>query len=345
MPRSEFQLIQSYFSEPEQVLRPDLVLGIGDDCAIVAPREQTELAFSIDTLISGVHFPNDTPPDAIAYKALAVNLSDLAAMGAEPAWFTLSLTLPGVNDDGHYVNKSVNKSEKCREEWLEAFSKSLFSLARKHQIQLVGGDTTRGPLSVTIQVTGYLEKQTGMRRSGAKVNDLIAVTGALGAAAIGLDIALQQNYESYECLPDTEKQLALDALNYPQARVKEGFFLKNIAHSALDLSDGLLSDLGHILKASDVGADLTLESLPLAASLACLDKKSAWEKALTGGDDYELCFTLAEQDWADVQKQYPGFIVIGRITAQKGLRLLNLDIQGSGQQEFEINVRGYDHFG
>ena len=333
MPRSEFQLIQSYFSDPEQVSRPDLILGIGDDCAIVAPREQANLAFSIDTLISGVHFPHDTPPDAVAYKALAVNLSDLAAMGAEPAWFTLSLTLPEVNHN------------MPREAWLEKFSQALFSLAREHNIQLIGGDTTRGPLSITIQVSGYLSKHSGMKRAGAKVNDLIVVSGALGAAAMGLDIALQQNEAQYACLSEQEKQQALDALNYPKARVEEGLSLQNIAHSAVDLSDGLISDLGHILKASDVGAELALEKLPLAASLACLDKQSAWEKALSGGDDYELCFTLAEEDWPEVNKKHPKFVVIGIITAQKGLRLLAADGQGSVRQEYKIHTRGYDHFG
>lgn len=333
MSRSEFQLIQSYFSDPEQVSRPDLILGIGDDCAIVAPREQTHLAFSIDTLISGVHFPHDTPPDAVAYKALAVNLSDLAAMGAEPAWFTLSLSLPEINPD------------MSRELWLENFSKSLFSLASEHNIQLIGGDTTKGPLAVTIQVSGYLCKHGGMKRSGAKVNDVIVVTGALGAAAMGLDIALQQNDEQYVCLSKQEKQQALDALNYPQPRVAEGLNLQSIAHSAIDISDGLLSDLGHILTASGVGAELTMEKIPLAASLACLDKKTAREKALTGGDDYELCFTLAEEDWPEVNKQYPDFSAIGFISVEKGLRLLEADAQGLGRQQYKIHTRGYDHFG
>lgn len=333
MSLSEFQLIQSYFSEPEQVSRSDIILGIGDDCAIVAPRKQINLAFSIDTLVSGVHFPHNTSPDAIAYKSLAVNLSDLAAMGAEPAWFTLSLTLPEVDN------------ELSREEWLGEFSQALFSLAREHHIQLIGGDTTRGPLSVTIQVCGYLAEQGGMKRSAAKVNDLIVVTGPIGAAAIGLDIALQQNEAQYACLSKQEKQQALDALNYPKARVKEGLSLQNIAHAALDLSDGLIADLGHILKASDVGAELSMEKIPLSASLACLDRETAWEKALTGGDDYELCFTLAKADWPEVKQQHPSFTVIGAITAKKGLRLLDAERQLSGKQEYTIRTRGYDHFG
>ena len=333
MSRSEFQLIQSYFSDPEQVSRSDIVLGIGDDCAIAQPRKQSNLAFSIDTLISGVHFPDDTPPEAIAYKALAVNLSDLAAMGAEPAWFTLSLSLPEMQCD------------KSREEWLEKFSLSLFSLAKEHNIQLIGGDTTKGALSVTIQVSGYLDKSSGMRRSGAKPDDLIIVTGPLGGAAIGLDIALKQNTEQFSCLSEHDKQDALNALNYPKARIKEGLSLQTIAHSALDLSDGLLSDLKHILKASNAGAELILEKIPLAASLTCLDKQAAWEKALTGGDDYELCFTLAKDDWPAIKDQYPQFVEVGIITSQKGLRLLSTGRLPHDRQEYKIKTRGYDHFG
>lgn len=330
MAGSEFQLIQSYFSEPEQVERSDLILGIGDDCAIVSPKEQTHLAFSIDTLNSGIHFPHNTSADAIAYKALAVNLSDLAAMGAEPAWFTLSLTLPG--DD--------KWDDEFREQWLKQFSQSLFSLAGEHNIQLIGGDTTRGSLSVTIQVCGYLEQGKSLKRSGAQVDDIIAVTGELGAASVGLDIVLGKKSAQYKSLSDDAKQQAVHALNYPQARIKEGLYLKEVAHSALDLSDGLLSDLGHILKASDVGAELQLEQLPLANVLSCLDKYQRWEKSLTGGDDYELCFTLSEKEWIKVKQQFPHFTAIGKITAEEGLRLVKAD-----GREYKINAKGYDHFG
>ena len=330
MAGSEFQLIKSYFSDPEQVERSDLVLGIGDDCAIVSPKQQANLAFSIDTLNSGIHFPHNTSAAAIAYKALAVNLSDLAAMGAEPAWFSLSLTLPG---DDVWDNE-------FREQWLKQFSQSLFSLAGRHNIQLIGGDTTHGALSVTIQVCGYLEQDKGLKRSGAQAGDTIAVTGELGAAAMGLNIVLGKNAEQYHCLSEQDRQHAVRALNYPQARIKEGLILKEIAHSALDLSDGLLSDLGHILTASDVGAELQLEQLPLANALHCLDEHLAWEKALTGGDDYELCFTLAKKDWLRLKQQYPHFVAIGQVTIEKGLRLVKAD-----GQEYKINAKGYDHFG
>ncbi|MCU7837693.1 MAG: thiamine-phosphate kinase [gamma proteobacterium symbiont of Taylorina sp.] len=329
MSGSEFQLIQSYFSEPVQNKRADVILGIGDDCAIVEPREKSHLVFSIDTLISGVHFPQDSSPDSIAYKALSVNLSDLAAMGAEPAWFTLSLSLPDFDKTAH--------------QWLEQFSKSLFALSEQHNIQLIGGDTTRGALSVTIQVCGYIKQQSGLKRSGAIEGDVIAVTGSLGAAAIGLDIALKQNYENYSCLSEVDKHAALQALNYPCARVDVGLYLQGIAHSALDLSDGLYSDLGHILNASGVAAIIELEKIPLASSLDCMTKEHAWEKALTGGDDYELCFTLAENDWQKVVRQYPQFTAVGRIVkAQTGQKSLHLLLANG--KEYSIRSGGYDHF-
>ncbi|WP_198264240.1 thiamine-phosphate kinase [sulfur-oxidizing endosymbiont of Gigantopelta aegis] len=327
MSKSEFQLIEAYFSDPTPVSRDDVILGIGDDCAIVAPRKQSQLAVSIDTLISGVHFPHNTSPDAIAYKALAVNLSDLAAMGADPAWFTLSLSLP------------ETLPSFSREAWLAQFSSALFSLAQQYNIQLIGGDTTKGSLSITIQVTGYLPPDAQMKRAGAQVDDLIVLTGVLGAAAIGLDIALQQNESSYACLSEAEKASALKALNYPIPRVEEGLSLQGIAHAALDLSDGLLSDLGHILTASHVGAEISLEKIPLATSLGCLDKNTAWEKALTGGDDYELCFTIAAADWPELENKYPHFTVIGLICAEQGLRLLDQE------KEIKLSIRGYDHFG
>ncbi|MBE9525390.1 MAG: thiamine-phosphate kinase [Proteobacteria bacterium] len=329
MSGSEFKIIQSYFSDPEQENRSDIILGIGDDCAIVAPRKTSQLAFSIDTLISGVHFPHNTPADAIAYKALAVNLSDLAAMGAEPAWFTLSLTLPG---------------ELSQNNWLGKFSQSLFSLAKQYHINLIGGDTTHGPLSITIQVAGYVEPDAAIKRSGAKVGDVIIVTGGLGTAAMGLDIALQQSADNYICLSDTEKKSALNALNYPKPRVIEGVNLRGIAHSAIDLSDGLYADLGHILKASNVAAELQLENIPLSDTLSCLNQEAAWEKALTGGDDYELCFTLSKDDWPQVSKMNPQFTAIGRIVSQQpdqnNLRLLK-----TNGEELMLHSRGYDHFG
>ncbi len=322
MSASEFQLIQSWFSEPMQSKREDVILGIGDDCAIVSPKQNLHLAFSIDTLVGGVHFPAHTSAAAIAHKALAVNLSDLAAMGATPAWFTLSLTLPEAD-----------------EVWLEAFSGSLFSLASQFGISLIGGDTCRGPLSVTIQVCGYLPESGGLRRSTAKVGDIIAVTGKLGAAAIGLDISLHQHSEYFACLQEREKLVALNALEYPLPKIREGQQLLKTAHAALDISDGLYSDLGHILLASQVGAEIELDSLPLADSLKCLPQQLALEKALTGGDDYELCFTMSPKDWQKTAASFPEFTAIGMVSKKLGLRL-----KKNNGQLFTIKAKGYDHF-
>ncbi len=336
MPGSEFNIIQRFFTEPARLLsdrqgHSDIVLGIGDDCAIisppvigppVAPPDNQQLVVSIDTLISGVHFPEQTSPQAIAHKALAVNLSDLAAMGAEPCWFTLALTLPEAD-----------------ESWLASFSSALFKLAEEYNIALIGGDTTRGKLAITIQVAGYVPQGKALLRSGAQVGDIIAVSGELGAASIGLDIVLEKNQKTYHCLSEKQQQAALFALNYPSPKIKEGLLLRNYAHAALDLSDGLLSDLGHILKASAVGADVFLEQLPLAESLQCLAPEQAWERALSGGDDYQLCFTLDSDKWQQLKNIEPHFTAIGVITDTHKLRLLNR----SGELFLPRNG-GYNHF-
>lgn len=327
MSGSEFSLIQAYFSAPAQSQlseqnHADIALGIGDDGAIINPQDNHQLIISIDTLISGVHFPEQTSPQAIAHKALAVNLSDLAAMGAKPSWFTLALTMPEADNS-----------------WLEDFSQALFCLAKEYELALVGGDTTRGPLSVTIQIAGYVPHDKALKRSTAQVGDIIAVTGALGGAAMGLDIALQKNQAHYHCLSAQQRDKALLALNYPSPKIKEGLLLRDYAHSMLDLSDGLLSDLGHILKASAVGADIYLEQLPLADVLHCLEPEAAWKKALTGGDDYQLCFTLSPERWLQLKKDTDSFHEIGVITPSGSLRLLT----ASGEL-FETRNGGYNHF-
>ncbi len=327
MPGSEFNIIQTFFTDLARSLsdwqgNSDIVLGIGDDCAIITPPDSQQLVVSIDTLISGVHFPEQTSPEAVAHKALAVNLSDLAAMGAEPAWFTLALTLP-----------------KADESWLTSFSSVLFKLAEEFNISLIGGDTTRGKLAITIQVAGYVPQGRALLRSGARAGDIIALTGPLGAASIGLDIVLGKNHNTYQCLSDKQQQAALLALNYPSPKIKEGLLLRDYAHAVLDLSDGLLSDLGHILKAGAVGANVFLEQLPLAESLQCLELELAWERALTGGDDYQLCFTLDPEKWQQLKNIAPQFTAIGVITDTHELRLLN-----SSGELFQPRNGGYNHF-
>ncbi len=332
MSGSEFQLIQKYFLDPQDIditQRDDVLLGIGDDCAIVQPKPGKQIVFSLDTLNSGVHFPHNTSADAIAHKALTVNLSDLAAMGAQPNWFTLGLSLPGAD---HW-------STLKRQQWLDDFSSSLFSLAKTHNIQLIGGDTTHGPLSISIQICGYIESDKALLRSNAQCDDIIVVTGALGAASLGLDIALQQNSHYYEHLSNEKKQIALDALNYPQAKVSEALLLSNHAHAAIDISDGLIADLGHILKASQCGATLYLEKIPLSPVLSSLPKKIAWQKALSGGDEYQLCFCISQQKWQAIKNQLPDSVEIGYINNSLKLTVLTED-----GQDYLINSDGYNHF-
>ncbi|NOY71844.1 MAG: thiamine-phosphate kinase [Gammaproteobacteria bacterium] len=281
---SEFELIDRYFAK-RTAKRTDVVTGIGDDAAVLAVPGHQKLIVAVDTLVSGVHFPINTTPYDIAYKALAVNLSDLAAMAAVPAWMTLSLTLP-----------------ESSETWLKEFSEGLFSLADEFSIELVGGDTTRGPLSVTIQLMGVQSKDKAtLLRSGARSGDLIYMTGFLGEAGLGLLVSQGK-------LPDIEIfKPTLERLQRPQARVELGQALSGLATSGIDISDGFLADLGHILTASHRGALLYLDAIPLSPVYQYLKKEgltSQWGEvaeasympdlqfALNAGDDYELCFTL-----------------------------------------------------
>jgi len=322
MPISEFELIKQYFDDSAaQKQCADLVLGIGDDGAIISPRPDHDLIVAVDTLVAGVHFLSEANPYDIGFRSLAVNLSDLAAMGAEPAWFTLALTLPGAD-----------------EEWLKEFSRGLFELARSHQLPLIGGDTTRGPLTISIQVLGYVPSAQALCRSGAKVGDLIYVTGSLGDAAGGLSL-----------LQDKESSLQDDYLQTrflrPQARLNIGQCLRGLAHAAIDVSDGLLADIGHIVKRSGVGARIDLARLPLSAQLkAVFGSERAIEMALSGGDDYELCFCVAPTQAdkvAELAKQADLAITcIGCVDAEPGVRLYNTQ----GEPADSTLAAGYQHF-
>ena len=235
---TEFSLIKKYFSY--DVERDDVTLGVGDDCALLNPPLGKQLAVTVDTLVSGVHFPEETSPEDIAYKSLAVSLSDLAAMGAEPAWATLALTLPNSN-----------------EPWLDAFSTSFRETLKAYGVQLIGGDTTQGPLSITVQLTGFVDVNKAMRRDAAKSNDKIYVTGCLGDAALGLELLNAHD------LPDQAiRESCVKQLNRPVPRVEFAQKLIEYCSCAIDISDGLLSDLGHILKASNCGATVYYDQLP-----------------------------------------------------------------------------------
>ncbi|WP_439503805.1 thiamine-phosphate kinase [Methylophaga sp.] len=321
-PSPEFSLIQQYF-HALTAHREDVIVGIGDDCAVLNNPQDTYTAVSIDTLVQGIHFFADVDPYRLGIKALAVNLSDLAAMGAQPAWFTLALTLPEINDD-----------------WLKQFSAGLAYIAKKYQIQLVGGDTTRGPLTITIQVHGHVAKQNILQRSAAESTDLICVTGCLGDAAAGLQFRLGQLETGL--LTDTDFEYLLQRLEMPTPRNQIGQQLVGKAHAAIDISDGLLADLNHILNASGKGAKLDISALPFSDALKKLPTEIATQLALTGGDDYELCFTATAGNVAKLKQQFPEMIqVIGEITEDVGMFYQNA--QGEWQAFSEIKA-GYDHF-
>ncbi|MCW7555997.1 thiamine-phosphate kinase [Endozoicomonas gorgoniicola] len=305
MSLGEFDLIRHFFDRPElRSSRPD-VLGIGDDCALLSVPEGMQLAQSLDTLVSGVHFPEHCDPFLLGYRALATNISDIAAMGAEPHSFTLGLTLPESDTD-----------------WLQAFSDGLVALAQPSGLALIGGDTTRGPLTISIQVQGLVPSGQALRRNGAKEGDLIYVSGSLGDAAGALPAVLEGLYPQ-NC-EDASVQYLLQRYYQPSPRVKLGQWLAaNGATSALDISDGLLGDLGHTLKASQVGAELNLEQLPLSPQLLNVaGKQKAQGYALSGGDDYELCFTWPAHKTLELPEEIRAecsVTCIGRITDAEGI--------------------------
>ncbi|MDT8370867.1 MAG: thiamine-phosphate kinase [Gammaproteobacteria bacterium] len=317
---SEFSLIKHFFSQLTSQ-RDDVILGIGDDCALLQCPGDQVIAVSIDTLVEGIHFFSDVEPVKLGHKSLAVGLSDLAAMGATPAWFTLALTLPEVDHA-----------------WLKGFSKGLAKLATEHNIQLVGGDTTRGPLCISIQVHGFVKPDQALQRDGAKIGDLIYVTGTLGDAGAALQYQSKQWHNAKLTAPD--KNYLQQRLETPTPRVAIGQKLLGIASSAIDVSDGLLADLGHILERSNVGARLDLAKLPLSCVLSEIDRETAQQFALHSGDDYELCFTVASHDSADIEQDLAGLCTcIGTITNDNGIYFINHQ-----NQLTQLTGTGYDHF-
>jgi thiamine-monophosphate kinase len=317
---NEFEIIEHYFKRAHPASQGNLTLGIGDDAAIINVPDDTELVISMDTLVAGVHFFENSSPDDIAYKSLSVNLSDIAAMGALPCWLSLSLTMPDNDLD-----------------WLKKFSSSFNQLAVEHSLVLIGGDLTKGPLSITVQIHGVVPKGKSLRRDGANVGDLIYVTGQLGAAAYAF-----RNIKDSNLFPsptDNEVQ----RLNRPEARIKTGIALREIASSCIDISDGLFADLGHILMASKVGAEVKLSDIPYSDSLQKLDKEIAIELALTGGDDYELCFTLPEEKNEIVINELESICpihCIGSINNQASI----LSLIDDNDEPYEIKSSAYRHF-
>jgi thiamine-monophosphate kinase len=315
---TEFELIRTFFAR-QDVARPDVVAGIGDDAALLQPPAGQQLAVTSDLLVSGVHFLPDADPYSLGHKALAVNLSDLAAMGAEPAWFMLNLALP-----------------KADANWLQPFCRGMFQLAREHNVQLVGGDTSRGPLAIAIEAHGFVPPGAALKRSGAKAGDRIYVTGTLGDAAL----ALRQRLGGIR-LPENDMAAIAVRLDRPVPRVREGLMLRGIAHSAIDISDGLLADLGHILEMSRVGARISLDKIPVSSVCGAHIHETGWDLVLANGDDYELCFTVPEKHVAALDKLRPacGFHQIGVIEAEPGLRIVD-----AAGKPYQPRQSGHDHF-
>jgi len=317
MALGEFDLIARYFSRPVR----RAVLGGGDDCALLAPTPGMQWAVSMDALVEGRHFLSTVPPAALGHKALAVNLSDLAACGARPQAFTLALTLPRVD-----------------EAFLAGLAQGLYALADAHDIELVGGDTTAGPLNLCITVMGEVPPGQALRRSGARVGDELWVSGTLGDARLALE-AFRHTIE----LDGAAFTQVRRAMEWPQPRVALGQALRGLASAAIDISDGLAGDLGHVLRASGVGACLQFDALPRSAVLAAQPESRQRQCLLTGGDDYELLFTAPSEAHAAVlaagERSSTPVTCIGRIEAQPGLRVV--DGQGRPVSSAELS---FDHF-
>jgi thiamine-monophosphate kinase len=319
---SEFDLIQRYFRR-DRPAGPQTVLGIGDDCALLAPTPGRQLAVSSDMLVEDRHFFAGADPFMLGHKCLAVNLSDLAAMGARPLGFTLALSLPRADPA-----------------WLDNFARGLFALADAHDCELVGGDTTKGPLNVCITIFGEVAPGRALRRDAARAGDDLWISGTLGDARLALAACLRE-----AALTQEDLALAAPRLHLPTPRVALGRKLAEdgLGHAALDISDGLVGDLGHILAASNVGATLDVDALPAGPALARQDDALRRRFALAGGDDYELCFTAPamHRDAILAAGAACGTAVtrVGRITESAGLRLV--DANG---KPVVLDVRGWDHF-
>lgn len=329
---AEFDLIAKFFTRPpsgghgsvshSHHVSSNVDVGVGDDAALVRVRPGYQLAVSADMSVAGTHFFSDIDPYAIGWKSLAVNISDMAAMGAEPRWATLSIALPEID-----------------ERWLAGFSAGLFACAQAYGVSLIGGDTTRGPLNIAINILGEVPQGQALLRSGAQAGDDIWVSGVLGQAALWLQARLGQLQ-----LPEAVMATCAMAMHHPQPRVALGLALRGIATAALDISDGLLADLGHILQASAKGAVLDWSALPhpMPTEVA-LTASQLQQAVLAGGDDYELCFTAASGHRAHLQALSTQLGLplhrVGVITAEAGVQVMH------GEQCIQLQRKGYDHFG
>ena len=321
---SEFSLIDRFFARRAAARPSDAAggtLGIGDDCALLAPRAGELLAISTDMLVEGRHFFADVDPEALGHKALAVNLSDLAAMGARPQAFTLAFSLP-----------------KADEAWLAAFSEGLFALAGRYDCELIGGDTTGGPLNLCITVFGSVPPQAALRRDAARPGDDIWISGTLGDARAGLGIQRGEWSASASDAATFRR-----ALERPEPRVALGMALRGVATAAIDLSDGLVGDLGHVMRASRLGATLRLADLPHGPHVAACTEAQRRQCLLAGGDDYELLFAAPATARAQVRdagaRAQVAVTCIGTLDARHGLRVVD-----TGGAPVALTERAFDHF-
>jgi len=317
MSLGEFEIIGRYFAR-QGAHHPDVLLGVGDDAAVLDVRAGCKLVVAMDTIVADVHFPAGTDPADIGYRAVAVNLSDLAAMGAMPAWMTLSLSLPQAD-----------------ERWLEGFASGLYELADRYAVALVGGDTVRGPLVLTVQIAGWVEADRWLTRAGARPGDLLMVSGVPGEAAGGLALLQQQRTH------DAAAQHLLQRFRRPEPRIELGRGLRPYASAAMDVSDGLLTDLRKLCEASGCAAQLDLDALPVSPALqASFSPQAALEYALAGGDDYELLFAVPARHVPALRAAglQPSLTQIGVITGGSGVRCLRAG------RVYEPGDAGYDHF-
>ena len=322
MALTEFELIRRYFTHPVR----NAVLGVGDDAALVRAGRGMDLAVSADMLVAGRHFLPDADPGKLGHKALAVNLSDLAAMGATPRWVTLAIALPRADP-----------------RWLAAFSRGFMRLAGTHRVDLVGGDTTKGPLTICVQILGEVPSGTALRRDGARIGDDVWVSGMLGNAALAL-----ATMSGRMPLSRRDRALLATKLDTPVPRVALGIALRGIARSAIDLSDGLLADLGHICERSGVAAEVDLDRIPRSPAMEkCLHRPAALHALLAGGDDYELCFTADPRQRAAMaplsRRNRIKLTRIGRIVrARRGTPMVT--VLGVGGSTVSLRRKGFQHF-
>jgi thiamine-monophosphate kinase len=318
----EFSVIEDFF-KTQTIQRKDVIIGIGDDGAVTHIPQGQALVTTTDTLLSGVHFLAETSAHAIAQKAIAVNLSDLAAMGAEPAWISLSLSLP-----------------KADQVWLAEFSRGLQEHAKYYSVQLIGGDTVQGPLAITITAQGFVPFDKALTRSRAKPGDSVYVTGTLGDAGLGLHIAQHK----VQVEDELNRDYLLNRLNYPTPRLLLGTSLRRIASACIDISDGLVSDIQHVLNASNCGATVHVDKLPLSLALkASVGKEQAIDYALSAGDDYELLFTISEEQKGHLETTLASANVsatyIGQLSGHSGKLELRLN-----DKPYDYSAKGFQHF-